>query len=45
MANSSFPVPESRLDNVNVERMTEIPSPAEIHARLPLSPVAADTVF
>jgi 3-deoxy-7-phosphoheptulonate synthase len=35
---------ESLLDNVNVEQMTEIPSPDEIHARIPLSDAAAETV-
>jgi 3-deoxy-7-phosphoheptulonate synthase len=35
---------ESLLDNVNVEQMTEIPSPDEIHNRIPLSDAAAETV-
>ncbi|MFY9316563.1 MAG: 3-deoxy-7-phosphoheptulonate synthase [Burkholderiales bacterium] len=35
---------ESLLDNVNVEQMTEIPSPDEIHNRIPLSDAAAATV-
>ena len=36
---------EALLDNVNVESMTEIPSPAEVHARLPLTEAAARTVL
>ena len=33
------------LDNVNVERMSEIPSPDEVRARLPLTTAAAETVL
>jgi 3-deoxy-7-phosphoheptulonate synthase len=36
---------EPLLDNVNVESMTEIPSPAQVHARLPLTDTAACTVL
>ncbi len=36
---------EAQLDNVNVESMTEIPSPAEVRRRLPLSEAAAETVM
>ena len=36
---------ETLLDNVNVESMTEIPSPAQVHARLPLTDAAARTVL
>jgi len=36
---------EALLDNVNVERMLEIPSPAEIQERLPLGDAAARTVL
>ncbi len=36
---------EALLDNVNVEAMAEIPSPAEVQERLPLSDAAAQTVL
>ena len=36
---------EAKLDDVNVERMTEIPSPDEVYARIPLSEAAAKTVL
>ena len=36
---------EALLDNVNVEQMTEMPSPAEVHRRLPLTDAAARTVL
>ena len=36
---------ETLLDNVNVERMTEIPSPDEVHERVPLTETAAGTVL
>ena len=36
---------EALLDNVNVERMLEMPSPAEIQERLPLGDAAARTVL
>ena len=36
---------ETLLDNVNVERMTEIPSPDEVHERVPLTEAAAGTVL
>jgi len=36
---------EALLDNVNVESMTEIPSPAQVHASLPLTDAAARTVL
>jgi 3-deoxy-7-phosphoheptulonate synthase len=36
---------EGLLDNVNVASMTEIPSPTEVHARLPVSETAARTVL
>ena len=36
---------EAKLDDVNVEQMTEIPSPDEIYARIPLSDAAAETVL
>ncbi len=36
---------EALLDNVNVESMAEMPSPAQLHARLPLSDAAARTVL
>lgn len=35
---------EFLLDNVNVESIREIPSPAQVHARLPLTDTAARTV-
>ncbi len=35
----------AQLDNVNVEAMEEIPSPAEIEARVPLTDTAARTVL
>ncbi len=37
--------PPPRLENVNVEAMVEIPSPQEIHERLPVSDAAARTVL
>jgi len=36
---------ETLLDNVNVEHMTEIPSPEEVHERIPLTDTAAGTVL
>jgi 3-deoxy-7-phosphoheptulonate synthase len=36
---------ETLLDNVNVERMTEIPSPEEVQERIPLTDSAAETVL
>jgi len=36
---------ETLLDNVNVERMTEIPSPGEVQERIPLTDAAAQTVL
>ncbi len=36
---------ELLLDNLNVVELTEIPSPAEVKARLPLSEAAASTVL
>ncbi len=36
---------EALLDNVNVEAMAEIPSPAEVQERLPLTDAAARTVL
>jgi 3-deoxy-7-phosphoheptulonate synthase len=36
---------EALLDNVNVEQMIEIPSPAEVQERLPLGDAAARTVL
>ena len=36
---------EARLENVNVEQMTEIPSPEEIHQRIPMTAAAAQTVL
>jgi 3-deoxy-7-phosphoheptulonate synthase len=36
---------ETLLDNVNVEQMTEIPSPEEVHERIPLTDTAAATVL
>ena len=36
---------ESLLDNVNVETMAEMPSPAQVHARVPLTDAAARTVL
>jgi len=36
---------EDLLDNVNVETMAEIPSPEEVHERLPLTDAAARTVL
>jgi len=36
---------EALLDNVNVAQMTEIASPAEVHARLPITEAAARTVL
>ncbi len=36
---------EALLDNVNVERMTEMPSPAEVHRAQPLTDAAARTVL
>jgi 3-deoxy-7-phosphoheptulonate synthase len=36
---------ETLLDNVNVERMSEIPSPEEVQERIPLTDAAAETVL
>jgi len=36
---------ETQLDNVNVEQMTEIPSPDEVNERIPLTDAAAGTVL
>ena len=36
---------EAKLDDLNVEQMTEIPSPDEVYARIPLSDAAAETVL
>ena len=36
---------EALLDNVNVEHMTEIPSPDEVHERIPLTDTAAATIL
>ena len=36
---------ETLLDNVNGERMTEIPSPEEVQERIPLTDSAAETVL
>ena len=36
---------ETQLDNVNVEQMTEIPSPDEVYERIPLTDAAAGTVL
>jgi 3-deoxy-7-phosphoheptulonate synthase len=36
---------ETLLDNVNVERMSEIPSPDEVQERIPLTDKAAETVL
>jgi len=36
---------EALLDNVNVEQMQEIPSPEEVHERIPLTARAAETVL
>ena len=36
---------ESLLENVNVEAMAEMPSPADVHRRLPLTESAARTVL
>jgi 3-deoxy-7-phosphoheptulonate synthase len=36
---------ENQLDNVNVEQMTEIPSPDEVNERIPLTDAAAGTVL
>jgi 3-deoxy-7-phosphoheptulonate synthase len=36
---------EASLEDVNVEQMTEIPSPEEIHQRFPLTDAAARTVL
>jgi 3-deoxy-7-phosphoheptulonate synthase len=36
---------ETLLDNVNVERMSEIPSPDEVQERIPLTDSAAETVL
>ena len=36
---------EALLDNVNVEEMAEIPSPAEVQERIPLTDAAAATVL
>jgi len=36
---------ETLLDNVNVEQMAEMPSPAEVQERLPLTDAAARTVL
>ena len=36
---------ETLLDNVNVEKMTEFPSPDEVHERIPLTDTAAGTVL
>ena len=36
---------ETLLDNVNVERMAEIPSPDEVQERIPLTDSAAETVL
>ena len=36
---------ERLLDNLNVEGMTDIPSPSEVKERLPLSQAAAETVL
>ncbi len=36
---------EALLDNVNVEQMTEMPSPAEVHRAQPLTDAAARTVL
>jgi 3-deoxy-7-phosphoheptulonate synthase len=36
---------ETLLDNVNVEQMSEIPSPEEVHERIPLTAAAAETVL
>jgi len=36
---------ELLLDNVNVESMSEIPSPEEVHERIPLTDSAAETVL
>jgi 3-deoxy-7-phosphoheptulonate synthase len=36
---------ETRLDNVNVEQMSEIPSPDEVRERVPLTDAAAETVL
>jgi 3-deoxy-7-phosphoheptulonate synthase len=36
---------EALLDNVNVEAMVEIPSPAEVQERIPLTDTAAQTVL
>ena len=44
MSASSSPL-EALLDNVNVEGMAEIPSPAEVQERLPLTDAAARTVL
>jgi len=43
--NSSAEALELLLDNVNVAEMADIPSPAEVKARLPLSGTAAQTVL
>ena len=36
---------EALLDNVNVESMVEMPVPADVHRRLPLTDAAAATVL
>ena len=43
MAASKSPAPP--LQNINVEAMVEIPSPQEVHERLPVSAAAARTVL
>ncbi len=41
----STSTPQPRLENVNVESMTEIPSPQEVHEHLPVSEAAARNVL
>src|SRR3990172_4751804 len=45
MKNSTLTPLSALLDNVNVETMAEMPSPAEVEARVPLTECAARTVL
>src|SRR3990172_6673068 len=45
MTNSTLTPLSALLDNVNVEAMAEMPSPAEVEARVPLTEGAARTVL
>ncbi len=38
------PMPHRPLENINVVGLEPMPTPADVHARVPLSPAAADTV-